>query len=426
MADKKHLRIIERGPGAWNDWRRKNPQLIPSLSEAYLPGENLSRANLFKANLREARLHDADLSGANLREASLGEAHLLGANLRDANLRGADLHGAHLSRANLNGADLGMANLSGAILMDANLSGADLSGANLYKADLIKANLIRADLIGANLRDANLREADLHGAHLSRANFNGADLGRANLSGTNLIKADLSGADLRRTLLVETDLRGASLAESRIYGASVWDIKVDDQTKQQNLVITPSREAVITVDNIKVAQFIYLLFTNKEIRDVIDTIGRKGVLLLGRFTGGRIAVLERLREELRKRGFVPMVFNFDKPEVKDFTETVRLLAGLSHFVIADITCPRSAPLELQATVPECMIPFVPILEKGEEPFAMFRDLWIKHREWVFDPIRYPSVDRLIEVLDTEIVRPAQARFADLLARKAEQLGVKDI
>jgi hypothetical protein len=68
-------------------------------------------------------------------------------------------------------------------------------------------------------------------------------------------------------------------------------------------------------------------------------------------------------------------------------------------------------------------PFVPIIEKGEEPFAMFTDLWIKHREWVLDPIR---VDRLIETLDTEIVRPAQARFADLLARKAEKLRVKDI
>ena len=100
--------------------------------------------------------------------------------------------------------------------------------------------------------------------------------------------------------------------------------------------------------------------------------------------------------------------------------------GLSHFVIVDITNPRSAPLELQATVPEYMIPFVPIIEKGEEPFAMFTDLWIKHREWVLDPIRYPSVDRLIEVLDTEIVRPAQARFADLLVRKAEKLRVRDI
>ena len=150
------------------------------------------------------------------------------------------------------------------------------------------------------------------------------------------------------------------------------------------------------------------------------------MLLLGRFTGGRIAVLERLREELRNRGFVPMVFNFDKPEVKDFTETVRLLAGPSHFVIVDISNPRSAPLELQARVPEYMIPFVPIVEKGEEPFAMFSDLWIKHREWVLDPIRYPSVDRLIEVLDTEIVRTAQARFADLLARKAEKLRVRTL
>jgi hypothetical protein len=131
------------------------------------------------------------------------------------------------------------------------------------------------------------------------------------------------------------------------------------------------------------------------------------VLLLGRFTGGRIAILERLRDELRKRDFLPLVFNFDKLETKDFTETVRLLAGMSRFVIVDITNPRSAPLELQATVPEYMIPFVPILERGEEPFAMFRDLWIKHRQWVLNPIRYSSVDRLIE-----------ARYRDHQARSA--------
>jgi hypothetical protein len=28
-----------------------------------------------------------------------------------------------------------------------------------------------------------------------------------------------------------------------------------------------------------------------------------------------------------------MVFNFDKPKTKDFTETVRLLANLSRFVM---------------------------------------------------------------------------------------------
>jgi hypothetical protein len=121
----------------------------------------------------------------------------------------------------------------------------------------------------------------------------------------------------------------------------VWDIKVNDHTKQQNLIITDRGKPIITVDNIKVAQFfIYLLLNNKEIRDVIVGVGRKGVLLLGRFTGGRIAVLERLWEELRKRDFLPMVFNFDKPEMKDFTETVRLLARLSHFVIVGHRQPK--------------------------------------------------------------------------------------
>jgi hypothetical protein len=73
-----------------------------------------------------------------------------------------------------------------------------------------------------------------------------------------------------------------------------------------------------------------------------------------------------------------------------------LLANLSHFVIVDITNPRSAPLELQAAVPDYRVPFVPILEKGQNPFAMFVDLQIRY-DWVLDVIIYPSVDRLIGV-----------------------------
>jgi hypothetical protein len=150
------------------------------------------------------------------------------------------------------------------------------------------------------------------------------------------------------------------------------------------------------------------------------------VLLLGRFTGDRIKVLERLQNELRKRGLLPMLFSFDKPETKGFTETIRLLAGLSHFVIADITNPRSAPLELQAAIPECMIPFVPIIQEGEEPFAMLKDLWIMHRDWVFEPIYYSSVERLADALDTEIIEPAEVRFAELVARKAEEMKGRHI
>jgi hypothetical protein len=191
------------------------------------------------------------------------------------------------------------------------------------------------------------------------------------------------------------------------------------------LIITPENIPAITVDNIEVAQFIYLLLNNEKIRDVIDTIGKKGVLLLGRFTEGRIQVLERLRDKLRSLGFVPMVFNFDKPETKDFTETVRLLANLSRFVIVDITNPRSTSLELQAAVPDYMVPFVPILEQGQAPFAMFVDLQNRY-DWVLDAIVYSSVDRLIEVTEDKIVRPAEAKFNELLTRRTKQLRVENV
>jgi hypothetical protein len=317
----------------------------------------------------------------------------------------------------------------------------DLSGANLSGANLIEAFLSRADLGGATLSGAFLRRADLGGADLGGVTLSGADLGWARLTGATLIGANLTGAildtaNLGRATLVGADLTYASLVDAdltdvhltgcRIYGVAAWGLKLSEKTEQHNLIITKSDEPEITIDNIEVAQFIYLLLHNQKIRDVIDTISRKGVLLLGRFTEGRIAVLERLREELRNRDFLPIVFNFDKPETKGFTETVRLLAGMSRFVIADITNPRSAPLELQATVPECMIPFVPILEKGEEPFAMLRDLQTNHPDRVFKVIRYPSVNRLVEVLDSKIIRPAQARFARLVKRKAAEIGVVDV
>ena len=316
--------------------------------------------------------------------------------------------------------DLREADLSGANLSGANLNGADLNGANLFRADLSGANLAGANL-SAFLGGVNLFGANLSGANLFRAYLSNADLIQADLSGANLSGANLNGANLFRAALVETNLADAVLTGCRIYGISAWNVQVNTGTKQQDLIITVPDEPEVTVDNIEIAQFVYLLLHNEKIRDVIDTIGRKGVLLLGRFTEGRIAVLDRLRDELRQRGYLPIVFNFDKPETKDFTETVRLLAGLSKFVIADITNPKSAPLELQATVPEIMVPFRPIIAEGEQPFAMLQDLWIKHRDWVFEPIYYSSLDALVGALDEKIIRPAEARFAELLARKAERM-----
>jgi hypothetical protein len=83
----------------------------------------------------------------------------------------------------------------------------------------------------------------------------------------------------------------ANLEACSIHGISVWNVELTE-ARQENLVITENDEPIITVDSLKIAQFIYLLLNNEEIRDVIDTITSKVVLILGRFTKERKVVLD--------------------------------------------------------------------------------------------------------------------------------------
>ena len=57
---------------------------------------------------------------------------------------------------------------------------------------------------------------------------------------------------------------------------------------------------------------------------------------------------------------------------------------------------------------------------------MLADLWIKYREWVFEPIHYSSLDALVGALDTEIIGPAEAKFDELVVRKAERMKGKHV
>jgi Pentapeptide repeats (8 copies) len=352
MANDDHIAQLKKGVDAWNAWRDENPTSSP------------------------------DLIGAELARAKLSEADLSGANLTKADLSGANLFGADLSGANLTNADLSGADLSG----QANLLGADLSGANLQSAQLDSAALCGVDLRNADLRRANLFGADLQGA----------DLRQANLRFTNLLDADLRNADLTGSL---------------VFGVSAWNLKLE-KTVQRDLVITEFNQPPVTVDKIEVAQFIHLLLHNPKIRDVIDTIGRKAVLILGRFTPERKAVLDDLREELRKRDYVPILFDFDKPASQDLTATVSTLAHLARFIIADLTDPSSIPYELATVVPTTPVPVQPILLSGNSEFAMFSNLRRRHH-WVLPTHHYDTSKQLIADLDTRVIRPAETKVLEL-------------
>src|SRR5262249_3645672 len=124
--------------------------------------------------------------------------------------------------------------------------------------------------------------------------------------------------------------------------------------------------------------------------------------------------------ELRKYNLLPIIFDFERSDNRDFTETIKILAGMSLFVIADITNPRSAPLELQATVPDYQIPFVPIIQDNEEPFSMFRDLKSKY-DWVMQPVKYPSFAVLQRVFKEAILDRAWQKRKELERRKTSEV-----
>jgi uncharacterized protein YjbI with pentapeptide repeats len=362
MANEEQLKIWRQRVDVWNRWREENPTAIIDLSNATLTTQMVLTF-----------------------EKDSPRVFNIGDNLSHANLRNAYLSGAILSRANLNNADL---------------SQSDLTGAQIDKADLTEANFSDACLNNANLVGSNLNKADLRR--------------------TSMIDAKLDQAQL-----IGTIVNGAKVSGSSVYAINVWDIQ-GEFGGQTDLVITRDEDPIITVDNIKVAQFIYLILNNNVIRDVINTLTSKSVLILGRFAiPERKEILDALRNKLREYDLVPIVFDFDRPTDKDFTETIKTLAGISYFVIADITNPKSSPLELQATVPDYQIPFVPIIQAGESPFAMMVDLQKKY-PWVLPTRSYDSIETLMSALKPGIIDPAVEMRNKLRLIKAQEHPVESL
>lgn len=443
MANDKHVEIARGGKNAIATWRKGHKQRLDlsgaDLSHAKLAGSDLSGANLFQADLSLADLRKADLSRADLTYADLSHAKLQGAELSNAKLMGANLVAANLSSAiaigaNFNQSDFGDATAIGADLSRADLSMAELPcvdftrailndadfsnsmlqeaqfvGAWLQRADLSRVLLARADLTRAHLCDAKLVETDLSGATLVRAKLIEANLALADFTGAKLEKAVLCGANLSGVRFLETDLNGADLTNCRVYGVSVWNVGLS-RTIQSNLVISRRNEPAITVDQLEVAQFLYLLLRNQKIRHVIDTITSKVVLILGRFTPERKQVLDAIREELRHEDFVPVLFDFEIPRNQNITETVTLLARMARFIIADLTEPKSLPQELQAIVPDLdAVPVQPLLLVSDREYSMFKDFL--SRNSVLPIFRYKNERHLLRNLVAKVIRPAEERRA---------------
>jgi len=107
MANKTHLAILKKGVKVWNEWRRKNYQIKPDLSDAKLTRADLSEANFNWTNLSGADLSMTNLSGASFIMANLNAGALFDANLSGADLRWTELDGMALGEVNLENSRVG-------------------------------------------------------------------------------------------------------------------------------------------------------------------------------------------------------------------------------------------------------------------------------------------------------------------------------
>lgn len=291
------------------------------------------------------------------------------------------------------------------------LSKADLDGEQLSEANLSRCNLSKASLFSADLHKADLSGANLYKANLSEANLSKSTLLKTDLSDANLSKANLLKADLRRSRIIGTILSDAKLERARIYGISAWDLKKEGLL-QKDLIITPLGEPEITVDDLEVAQFIYLMLNNQKIRDVIETITSKAVLILGRFTEDRKKVLDALKDELRLRNYLPIVFDFEPSANRDLTETISLLAKMSRFVVADLTDAKSIPQELSHIIPDTpSVAVLPIILRDQREYAMFEHF--RRYPWVLPLHEYTSPEELMTNIIPAIIAPAEQKVAEL-------------
>ncbi len=361
----------DQGATKWNSWRS-----IENIKRIDLSKQDLSGLTLLRYNLAGIDFSDSDLRETVLIESILLQSDFSRCILHDANLsltQGGEaiFRQANMSRVNLNFSIHPNSDFRNAIISDSSCTSSLLNNCDFTECDLNNSNLICCNLTGSNFYRAQIQNAHLVGANLTNSN-----LELANISGSN------------------------------IFGISAWNI-ISNGLIQKDLRITNDKdEFILTVDDVEVGQFIYLMSTNSNLKRIIDTITSKVVLILGRFTKDMKPILDSLKIKLREHGYISVVFDFEGPTSRSLTETIGLLGRMSKFIIADITDAKSIPQELSELIPNNpSLVIKPILLSGKGEYSMFEH-W-KPYPWVLPVLEYESEHELLSKVNSDIILKVQ-------------------
>ena len=158
-------------------------------------------------------------------------------------------------------------------------------------------------------------------------------------------------------------------------------------------------------------------FDGEGVSRMLSDIAARSVLILGRFTAQRKAILDAIRKALTTspRHYVPILFDFEKPGDRTLIGSIIRFASVSRFVIADLSDPKSVPAELQAIVPQFVsLPVVPIIEATQREYPVADD--ILRRQSVKPVVPYRDEAHLMAILDAQVLAPAEELYAELNPR----------
>jgi uncharacterized protein YjbI with pentapeptide repeats len=240
MSNPEHLKQLENGRNAWNDWLEEysGDRRTVDLSNSNLREKDLSEYNFFGVNLK-----GVDLSSSTLTNANFIHADLSGADFSHAKIRQGRFDYANLDNAKFVGTDLFRAVFINTKLNGANLTRVDGRETFFAQADCINANFTEAVLGDAKLQESNLQGAIFRSAGLLMTNFSGSNLTEANFQEANLSLALFNSSNLTSAILINADLSGvgawgANFANADFTGACIEGWRTDSSTQFEGVKCT--------------------------------------------------------------------------------------------------------------------------------------------------------------------------------------------
>ena len=328
----------------------------------------LNKSNLFRVQLNDASIEDTDFSDSCLIQSNLNHLDAINNKFNKANLSDSSIYDSRIS---------GIFNST--IIINSVLMMTYFSDSNFIKVRLNDTNLNESHFQDCSFNDSDLTMVDFKNAKILNVMFkkcymNNINFFCADLSGSQFINSSMDFVQLSNSIVDDTSFINCS-----VYGAAIWNLQ--GRTKQEsNIKITiPTSSNQISVDGIETAQFFNMIVENAKISKMLDVASSKVVLILGRFTPERKKILDALKKLLLSSDYIPILFDFDCPELKTTQETINILAGLSHYILADVTEATSTLQEIQSIVGDFpTITIIPIIEKGNRWPSMWDSFIPRH------------------------------------------------